>query len=248
MEIFAALVELTIINLILSIDNAILIASVSKDLPDDKRKKVSFFGTTFALIVRFFFIIIFLYLFKEEFASIYLIGGIFLIGIGLFITNKKSSTTKKAKHDVVFKLIIFVVLIDILMSFDNALVVAELASKLDGQIFWQMFIILFALGMSFPIILFGANKFGEILHKKRWIIYVASFILISIGVEMICDASFIWSNINFEETTIYQKLLLKTFVYSISGILVIMKYFFDRTWNNKVKNTDEDVVDNNVNL
>ncbi len=231
MEIFGALLELTIINLILSIDNAVLIASVTKDLPDKKRKQVSFFGTIAALIIRFVFILVFLYLFKEEFASIYLLGGIFLVGIGLFITNEKEGNGKEKKinNGFVLKLIFLVVLIDILMSFDNALVVADIASKLEDQMFWQIFIIIFALGMSFPIILFGANKFGKILHDSTWIIYIASFLLVSIGIEMIFEAGFIWANINYEEwIPMYQTLLFKRLTYVISGVLVTSKYFYDK--------------------
>jgi len=52
MELFAALVSITIIDLVLSGDNAVIIALASRNLPHDQRKKAVIWGTVGAVGLR----------------------------------------------------------------------------------------------------------------------------------------------------------------------------------------------------
>ncbi len=111
---------------------------------------------------------------------------------------------------MIIKLVFLVVVADLLMSFDNAIVIADIASHANN-LGWEIFMIVFALLFSFPIILFGANTFGKIMHENKWVPYFASFLLVSIGLEMIFESIMIWTDVNLNE--IQEKFLLNRLPY-----------------------------------
>lgn len=237
MEIFLLLIQLFVINLILSVDNAVLIAAFSKDLENKQRKQVTLFGTIFATLIKLVLILLFLFLLDQEFASIYLIGGLFLVGIGLFIDSSGQNESRTGdKNQKIIRLIGAIVLIDLFLSFDNSIIIADVASKING-VGWQVVLIILTLGMSFPIILFGANTLGKLLHEKKWILYLVSILLVASGIEMIVDASFIWANASYQEWNLGFQILMYLIIYLVAGLIVWGMYWIKKLWVNK-KNTD----------
>ncbi len=232
MEIFLLLIQLFIINLVLSIDNAVLIATFSKNLEGKQRKQVTLFGTIFATLIKLVLILLFLFLLDQEFASIYLIGGLFLIGIGLFMdSNGEKKTGDKSQK--IIKLVGAIVMIDLFLSFDNSIIIADVASKINGVV-WQIILIFLTLAISFPIILFGANSLGKLLHEKKWILYIVAVLLVASGIEMILDASFIWANVAYEEWDFGYRILMYVGAYLVSAAIVFSFYGIKNKILNKI--------------
>lgn len=75
------LLKIIVINIVLSGDNAVVIALACKNLPPEQRKKAVFFGSFGAIVLRFVLTIAAVWLLQIPFVQ--LAGGILLLWIAL---------------------------------------------------------------------------------------------------------------------------------------------------------------------
>ncbi len=95
MELLEPLVKILMINLILSGDNAIVIAMASRNLRQDLKQKAIVWGTLGAVIFRIAFTVIVMYLLKLPF--IHLIGGILLLFVAYKLLVDKEAEENSVK-------------------------------------------------------------------------------------------------------------------------------------------------------
>ncbi|WP_419180403.1 TerC family protein, partial [Bacillus xiapuensis] len=74
---FAVLLEVILINIVLSGDNAVVIAMASRNVPKKQQKKAIFWGTFGAIILRLIFAVAIVYLLKLPFVTF--VGGLLLV-------------------------------------------------------------------------------------------------------------------------------------------------------------------------
>lgn len=236
MDIFLNIVILLFLDIILSIDNAILIASVTKDLDNKNKKIAQWLGGFGAIFLRLVFIILVIVAidFMEEIPIIYILGGAFLIYIGFFLTIKNEKEEKKTSHsNSILKSVLVIIGGDIMLSFDNAFIIGDIVSRFNwdnyaniGSGFWiNVMIITIALLISFVIIINFSSGLSKLLVKNEWILFVASWLLITVGIELILQ-DYIWSIIFGETLEEIFGLWRLLFSYGISGIVVFGKWYF----------------------
>jgi len=77
-----ALLQIIIIDLILGIDNALVIALAAKNLSPTDRKKATLIGVTLAIVIRTIFVMIFIAIGEFNLPLFYFLGGLLLVKIG----------------------------------------------------------------------------------------------------------------------------------------------------------------------
>lgn len=177
---FAALGSIILLDLILSGDNAIVIAMACKNLPDHEKLKGMIIGGAGAVIVR-----VVLTLFATEllgFPYLQFIGGFLLIYIAVKLLVEKDDDGADGKQAVtLFAAVRTIMIADFIMSLDNVLALAGVANMVpEGK--WSL--IICGLMISLPIVLCGASLFMMIMKKMPGLIYVGGGILAYTAAEM----------------------------------------------------------------
>jgi YjbE family integral membrane protein len=178
----SALFSIVIINLILSGDNAVVIAMAVRSLPHNQRKKSIIFGAGAAVLLRI--VITFFVAQLLNISYVKLVGGLLIlwIAVKLFIEGAPEEGQGR-KATSILQAIKIIVIADITMSLDNMLAVG-------GASHGNMFLLLFGLGLSIPFIVFTSNLLSMLMDKYPIIIYVGSAILGKVGGEMMITDPF----------------------------------------------------------
>jgi YjbE family integral membrane protein len=178
MELFLAsawaILAIILIDIVLAGDNALVIGMAANKLPPDLRKKAILWGTVGAIGIRFVSVAALTYLLMIP--GLRLIGALALIWIGWKLVFDQG------EHDVkeattFWGAISTIVVADAVMGIDNALGIAAAAG---GN--WAF--IIFGLLVSVPIILFGAGLVSKILEKYPDAVFVGSFVLFLVSIQM----------------------------------------------------------------
>jgi YjbE family integral membrane protein len=178
-----ALLKIIAIDIILSGDNAIVIAMATKNLPKELQNKAIFYGTAGAVILRILFAAVIVYLLQIPY--VHLIGGILLLWIAYKVLVEEEDEANIKSHTGLRQAITTIIIADAVMSLDNVVAVAGAAHGHIGMI---------ALGVliSIPIMIFGSKAIVKLMEKYRWIAYVGSGILAwTAGEMMMADKQFL---------------------------------------------------------
>ncbi len=187
---WGSLLEIFAINLILSGDNAVVIALATLHLEEKDRKKGIFWGTFGAvalLIILTAGAVLLLTL-----PYIQAIGALFLFwialkllwneekGIGKEIAQKEENPSQ-VSHSL-RQAIKTIIIADLVMSLDNVLAVAGAS---DGN----FLIIGIGLSISIPIVIFGSTFLSTLMKKWPWLVFAGSAFLGYTAGEMILKDS-----------------------------------------------------------
>lgn len=225
MDLLLDIFVLLFLDVILSIDNAILIASITRNL-DEKSQRVSrIIGASLAVLLRLIFVILVLLVLTSmsSIPGIYIIGGIILCIIGIMITNQASHAgEEKNAATSIAKAIALIMAGDIMLSFDNSFIIADISLGMEVSMWLTIVIITIALLLSLIILLFFSKQLAQLMLKHPWIIFIASWLLVSVGIELLLKDHLFDIDEKWH--------LLCMFVsYAIGGIIVGSKWaIFDR--------------------
>ncbi len=176
-EFLSGFISIIVINVVLSGDNAVVIAMAVRSLPRSQRQKGIMIGAAGAVILRViltFFVARFL-----QTPYLKMIGGLIIIwlAVKLFVdVNPESDENREAKS--VWQALKIIVIADITMSLDNMLGVGA-ASR------GNFFLLLFGLASSIPIMIFTSNLLAKLMDRYPIIIYIGAALLGKVGAEMI---------------------------------------------------------------
>jgi YjbE family integral membrane protein len=178
--------QIILVNVILSGDNAIVIGMVASQFEGSLRKKILFYGTLVAVVMRLVFTAIVTFLLQFE--GVKLIGGILLLWIVYklyydVIKEKESDdnnkfAVKETERSKLSKAILTVAVADITLSLDNVLGVAGAAK---GH-YWAL---VFGLTLSILIMATLANFISIYIKKFKWIAWIGLFAILWVAVELI---------------------------------------------------------------
>lgn len=170
-EWLAALSGILLLDLLLSGDNAILIALACKNLPHEMRRKAIIVGGLGAVFVRIVCTLFATGLLASPYIEF--IGGAALVFIAIKLVTDHSDgrVDDSGNHPTTFGQAVRTILIaDFIMSIDNILSLAGVANTVpEGK--WSL--IICGLMISIPIVLFGAQIFLMIMLKVPALIYLA---------------------------------------------------------------------------
>lgn len=199
------LVILSLLEIVLGIDNIIFISIVSDRLPEENRGKARTIGLTLALVVRLGLLSIVALLMKltEPLFTIWgvemSVQGLVLLAGGLFLIYKSTTemhSTMKGEEEHVQKgkvtlssVITQIVLVDIVFSFDSIISAIGMTNDLQQETGSNpMIIIYLAVILSMIAMLLFAKSIAEFISNRPTIKMLALSFLVVIGVILVAEA------------------------------------------------------------
>ncbi len=173
------MLEVIAIDIVLSGDNALIIAMATKHLPQRQRNKAIAIGIVGAIMLRILFASGVVYLL--HFPYIYFIAGILLLWVSYkLLINEESETKVKSQSKNLRQAILTIILADAIMSLDNVVALAGVAKG-------QLLLIAIGVVISIPIMIYGSKLIVKLLMKYRVLIYIGAAILAYTGASMITE-------------------------------------------------------------
>ncbi|NHN30912.1 TerC family protein [Paenibacillus agricola] len=165
---FLLFLQIMLINIVLSGDNAVVIALASKHLPADKRRLAIWWGAFGAIALRVILTIIAVSILSVPFVQAFGSILLFWIAIKLLIEDEGVADIKGAA--TLGKAIWTIIVADFVMSLDNVLAIA---AKADNN----MAVIVLGIGLSVPIIIWGSTIVMSLLTKYPIFVYLGAALL-----------------------------------------------------------------------
>jgi YjbE family integral membrane protein len=193
MEFFSEEIRITIqiilIDLVLSADNAVIIGMAASQFDPAIRKKVLIIGTGAAVVFRIIFSAMTAYL--MQFQGIRTIGGILLLWVAykLYadILKKREEPKDLSKYQVketeksnFRKALTTIIIADITLSLDNVIAVAG-AAKTNYSL------LVFGLALAIILMVTLANAISVYLKKHKWIGWLGVLSVLWVAADLIWD-------------------------------------------------------------
>ena len=175
-QFWTGLLTIIWVNIILSGDNAVVIALAARSLPPHQQKKAVFWGAGAAVIMRIILTIVAVELLKLPYLK--LIGGVLLLWIAVKLLMPEDGGDDGIESSSnLWGAIKTILIADLVMSLDNVIGVAAAAK---GSI------VLLVLGLliSIPLVIFGATMLMRLMERFPIIITIGAGILGWVAGEM----------------------------------------------------------------
>jgi YjbE family integral membrane protein len=182
-------IQIILIDLVLSADNAVIIGMAASQFDPAIRKKVLIIGTGFAVLFRIIFSAMTAYL--MQFQGIRTIGGILLLWVSyklyVDILKKKEEPKDISKYQVAEseksnfrKAVTTVIIADITLSLDNVIAVAGAAGTNYG-------LLIFGLALAIVLMVTLANAISVYIKKYKWIGWLGLLSILWVAADLIWD-------------------------------------------------------------
>jgi YjbE family integral membrane protein len=172
------LLQIIGINIVLSGDNAVVIALACRSLPEHQRSKAVIAGALAAVGLRILFTFVAVELLHLPWLK--LIGGILLFYIAVKLLIPEDDDPNIAAHDTLWKAIQTIAIADIVMSLDNVIAIAAVAK---GS--WNL--ILIGLAISIPLVVFGSQLIMKLMHRYTWVVWAGAALLGYVAAEIMIE-------------------------------------------------------------
>ena len=161
--------------MLLSGDNAIVIALACRSLPEKQRKLGMLLGAGTAIALRIVFAIFITYLLQVPFLKI--VGGFLLLWIGIKLAvGEEEGGHNIESSDNLWRAVRTIAIADAVMSLDNVIAIAAAA----GGNIW---LFVFGLLLSIPLIIYGSTLLSSIMERFPIIIWAGAALLGWIAVK-----------------------------------------------------------------
>jgi len=160
--------EILMVNLVLSGDNAVVIALASKNLPLRQRKQAVWLGALGAVVLRI--ILTWVAVVLLQIPLLQATGGLLLLYIAFKLLLEQEDESRVAGASTLWKSIQTILAADFIMSLDNVLAIAALA---EGD----LAILVIGIALSIPIVVWGSNLIAGWLHRFPLLVYAGAGIL-----------------------------------------------------------------------
>jgi YjbE family integral membrane protein len=175
---WAALGSIIWVNIILSGDNAVVIALAARSLPPHQQKQAIFWGSAAAIVMRVVLTIIAVEMLKWPWLKI--IGAILLVYIGVTLMLDDDDGEGDVGDDKgnIWIAIRTILIADLVMSLDNVLAVAAAAKG-------NIVLLVIGLALSIPLIIFGSQLLLKVMERFPVIITAGAALLGFLAGEML---------------------------------------------------------------
>jgi len=167
-EFWIALSQIMLINIVLSGDNAVVIAMASRSLSPKHQKKAILFGSVGAIVLRIVLTFFAVYLLSMPYLK--LVGAALLLWIGVGLLKGDDGEENLEGSSNLITAIKTIIVADIVMSLDNVVGVAA-AAKGD------VLLLIIGLAVSIPLIIFGSAIILKLMTRFPIIITLGAGLL-----------------------------------------------------------------------
>ena len=174
---WSAFGSIVLANIVLSGDNAVVIAMAARTLKPEQRTKAIFWGSAAAIVMRIVLTIVAIQLLTLPYLKI--VGAVLLVYIGVDLLKGEDQGDGEGKEiNGMMAAIRTILIADLVMSLDNVLAVAAAAKG-------NLPLLVLGLLISIPLIIFGATLLTKVMERFPIIITVGAALLGFLAGEML---------------------------------------------------------------
>ena len=168
-DFWIGLIKIVWINIILSGDNAVVIALAARSLPPAQQRKAIFWGSGAAVVLRIALTVVAAWLLGLSFLQI--VGGCLLLWIGTQLLTGEEEGDDGAKENGTLMTAVRTILIaDLVMSLDNVIAVAAAAQG-------SMLLLILGLAISIPLVIFGSTLMIKLMERFPIIVVLGAALI-----------------------------------------------------------------------
>ena len=161
--------EIIVINILLSGDNAVVIALACRNLPPKQRAMGIFWGVIGAIVLRV--VLTFFAVQLLQLPWLQLAGAALLLWIGIkLIAEDDEGEHDVAASDKLFSAVKTIILADLVMSIDNVIGVADAAKG-------SLVLLIFGLVVSIPLVVVGSQLIIRLVERFPWLVIAGGGLL-----------------------------------------------------------------------
>ena len=168
-QFWVAALEIIVINILLSGDNAVVIALACRNLSKQQRRLGIFWGVVGAVVLRIILTFFAVQLLLLPYLQI--VGAALLIWIGIkLIAEDDGDGHEIQASDRLFSAVKTVIVADLVMSIDNVIGVAGAAKG-------SLLLLIFGLVVSIPLVVVGAQLIMKLIERLPWLVLAGGGLL-----------------------------------------------------------------------
>jgi YjbE family integral membrane protein len=172
---WTALLKIIGVNIVLSGDNAVVIALAARSLPAKQQKQAIIWGSGAAIVMRIILTIFAVALLALPWLK--LIGSVLLLWIGVKLLMPEDEGPDIEASDKLWPAIKTILIADLVMSLDNVIAVAAAAGD-------SYTLLIIGLAISIPLVIFGATLLLKLMERWPIIITIGAGLLGFVAGEM----------------------------------------------------------------
>lgn len=156
-EFWVGLLKIIWINIILSGDNAVVIALAARSLPPRQQRFAILLGSGAAVILRVLLTLVAVWLMSIPYLQV--IGGVLLLWIGVqLLRGDEEDEGKEVANASLMQAVRTILVADLVMSLDNVIAVAAAAKG-------SMLLLVIGLAVSIPLVIFGSTLMIRLMER-----------------------------------------------------------------------------------
>ncbi|MES2940122.1 MAG: TerC family protein [Pseudomonadota bacterium] len=177
-DFWIGLVKIIWINIILSGDNAVVIALAARTLPPQQQRQAVLLGSGAAVVLRIVLTVVAAKLLALSYLQI--IGGVLLLWIGVQLLGDEDDDEGGAAHGhgSMAAAVRTILIADLVMSLDNVIAVAAAAQG-------SMLLLILGLAISIPLVIFGSTLMIKLMERFPIIVVLGAALIGWVGGETI---------------------------------------------------------------
>ena len=160
--VWGAFGAIVIANILLSGDNAVVIAMAARSLPPSQQKKAIFWGSAAAIVLRVILTIAAVQMLQLPYLKI--VGALALLWIGIQLLVDSEEQGEVKAEGTMAAAIRTILVADLVMSIDNVIAVAGAADRAPAA--YRVPLLIAGLAMSVPLIIAGSTMLMKVM--ERW--------------------------------------------------------------------------------
>jgi YjbE family integral membrane protein len=179
-DFWVGLFKIIWINIILSGDNAVVIALAARSLPAEQQRKAIMFGSGAAVVLRIVLTVVAARLLELSFLQV--IGGVLLLWIGyqLLSGDDEGDEAHHKGTGTMMAAIRTILIADLVMSLDNVIAVAATAQG-------NMVLLILGLAISIPLVVLGSSLMIRLMQRFPVIVTLGAALIGWVGGETIVN-------------------------------------------------------------
>ncbi len=212
------LLKIIWINIVLSGDNAVVIALAARSLPPRQQKLAVAWGSGAAVAMRIVLTLFAVALLQLPYLK--LIGAVLLLWIGVQLLLPEEGEENIDGHENLLAAIKTILIADLVMSLDNVIAVAAAAGD-------SVTLLILGLAISIPLVIFGSTLLMKVMERFPIIITAGGALLGFVAGEMaVSDPALAdWMGANFqmvEKKPVLAGISLEVIVGLVGAALVVL--------------------------
>ena len=183
LELLGAFIGVLFIDLILSGDNAVVIALAVRSLQGNVRRRAIQLGVAAAIGLRVIFV--FIVSFLVQLPLLQVVGGLLLIYISWQLVRGEDEEKDVKAGSGLWQSIRIIAVADAVMSLDNVIALVAISRNPEGDP--RVWLVALGIALTIPIIIYGATILSNLMNRFPIIVYAGAALLVYVAVELMFD-------------------------------------------------------------